>query len=374
MPTRGIYAVPHLVRGSLHDSASELFDLLFAWGAISLRYQRYDKVTYPFGCCQHDLENHTMATDAPVSAYYTTTSGTQLHYLQTGSSSGPLLLCLHGLGGSSGTFTPLLPYLPPTHNIVLVDFPGFGKAPPPQAPKIVSVAGHVADVGELIATLRGTSTASHAENVVIIGHSLGAIVALQYAAQSPVSIGGLVLLGAGRAAGHIPAVRQRMRDLAAAVRVKGIAFAADIAAKSNFYDDTYVSMLRIRVTINADRPCRQERIADPSARQAVKDAVLASDPEAYAQTCEAIVDLEHKDPEYEDILAPAVFVVGDRDMISPVERSHELSRRLGGTSWVEIVRGGHQPILEDIIAVKHAVDKLLGSVAVCLAARALRDP
>jgi 3-oxoadipate enol-lactonase len=119
---------------------------------------------------------------------------------------------------------------------------------------------------------------------------------------------------------------------------------------------------------------RQGRVVDPSAREAVKSAVLASDPEAYAQTCEAIVDLEHTDPKYENILVPAVFVAGDRDIISPVARSQELSGLLGGTCWVEVVRSGHQPILEDVFAVKQAVDKLLGSVAVCLAARAMKDP
>jgi pimeloyl-ACP methyl ester carboxylesterase len=181
-----------------------------------------------------------MANEMPASTYYTTTAGTKLHYLRTGNQSGPLLLCLHGLGGSSDTFTPLLQHFPSNHNIILLDFPGFGKSPAPQASESMSVAGHVADVSELIQVLQNASSASQSPHVVIIGHSLGAIVALQYAAQSPESLGGLVLLGAGRAAGHIPAARQRMCDLATAVRAHGVAVAADIAAKSNFYDDTSV--------------------------------------------------------------------------------------------------------------------------------------
>jgi 3-oxoadipate enol-lactonase len=314
-----------------------------------------------------------MTTQVPVSAYHTTTAGTKLHYLRTGCQSGPLLLCLHGLGGSSDTFRPLLPHFPSNHNIALLDFPGFGKSPAPQAPKKISVAGHVADVGELIAALQRPSSALQSQHVVIIGHSLGAIVALQYAAQFPEFIGGLALLGAGRAAGHIPAARQRMCDLATLVREKGIAPAAEAAAKSNFYNDTYV-IVCICVRPCTDSIYRPERIADPSAREAVMGSVLSSDPEAYAQTCEAIVDPEHTDPKYGKILAPAVFVAGDRDMISPVDRSRELSELLGGTNWVEIVRSGHQPILEDVVAVKQAIEKLLASVAVCLAAKAMKEP
>jgi 3-oxoadipate enol-lactonase len=101
---------------------------------------------------------------------------------------------------------------------------------------------------------------------------------------------------------------------------------------------------------------------------------LASDPEGYAQTCEAIVDLDHKDPEYGKILAPAVFVAGDLDTISPFGRSEDVSERLGGTSWVHVVKSGHQPILEDLQGTVQAINKLLNSVRVCSAARAMKDP
>lgn len=102
--------------------------------------------------------------------------------------------------------------------------------------------------------------------------------------------------------------------------------------------------------------------------------MLASNPEAYAQTCEAVVNLEHKDPQYEKIVTPTVFIAGDRDMISPVGRSLEVSELLGGTTWVEVLKSGHQPILEDPVGVSQAVEKLLGSVAVFSAAKAMRSP
>ena len=84
----------------------------------------------------------------------------------------------------------------------------------------------------------------------------------------------------------------------------------------------------------------------------------ASDPEGYAQTCEALVSLDHKDPEYKNITCPAVFVVGDKDMISPVERSKDLSMLINGESRVEVVRSGHQPILEDLLGVEKAISSL----------------
>ncbi|KAI4693571.1 uncharacterized protein J4E88_001944 [Alternaria novae-zelandiae] len=173
------------------------------------------------------------------SSYFKTSSGTNTHYLRGGDPSGPLLVCLHGLGGSTETFSPLVPSLLPTHNIILVDFPGFGKTPLAGVRKPLSVEGLVVDLADLIASLRESSNGSASSKVVIFGHSLGAIVALHYAAKHPHPIGGLMILGPGRAPGHIPAVRQRMLDLATAVRKEGIKHAADLAAKSNFYDDRY---------------------------------------------------------------------------------------------------------------------------------------
>ena len=173
------------------------------------------------------------------SSYFKTSSGTNTHYLQGGDPSGPLLVCLHGLGGSTETFSPLVPFLPQAYNIVLVDFPGFGKTPLAGFAKPISIERLVVDLGDLITSFQAGSNSSASSKVVLVGHSLGAIVALHYAAKHPHSVGGLMLLGPGRAAGHIPVVRQRMLDLAAAVRKEGIMYAADIAAKSNFYDDRY---------------------------------------------------------------------------------------------------------------------------------------
>ncbi|KAF4840121.1 putative 1-acylglycerol-3-phosphate O-acyltransferase [Colletotrichum siamense] len=288
-----------------------------------------------------------MMTSAPTSGYITTSSGTKTHYLLAGDPSGPPLVCLHGLGGSTQTFERLLPVLPSSYKIVLVDFQGLGKTPLADQTGKLTIAGHVADLHDLLTSLQESpQKQANASKAIIIGHSLGAIVALHYAAQHPDNVAGLALLGPGRAIGHIPAARQRMLDLAANVREKGILFGAEMATKSNFYEDT------------------PDRSADPVAREAVHKMVAASDPEGYAQTCEALADLEHADPDYSAIKCPAVFIAGDKDMISPVERSRELSKLLGGESWVEVVTSGHQPIIEDLKAVEQAVTELLGKVVI----------
>jgi hypothetical protein len=101
-----------------------------------------------------------MSLSLPQSNFFTTASGTKIHYLQTGNPKGQLLVCMHGLGGSTETYTPLLPYIPQHYNIVLVDFQGFGKSPLKSTTEPLSILGHVADIHDLIASLQGDSDGS----------------------------------------------------------------------------------------------------------------------------------------------------------------------------------------------------------------------
>ncbi|KAH8734238.1 Alpha/Beta hydrolase protein [Ilyonectria robusta] len=271
-----------------------------------------------------------------------TGNGTTLHYLQSGNSHGPLLICLHGLGGSTNTFTPLVSRLTQSYNIVLVDFPGFGKSPvPTQRP---TIPGYVSDLHDVIASLQAVQAQDKSKKVIIFGHSLGTAIALHVASENPSLVAGLVLIGSARSASHIAAVRQRMLEMAANTRKMGTTWAAELAMKSNF-------------------PPMDKRQVDESLRKEVYDAVVASDPEGYALTCEMMVDESHKDPDYSKIKCPTLLIAGDLDVISPVQRSQDLIQLIGSDScWLEIVKAGHQPILEEPEAVATAIEKLIGKI------------
>lgn len=295
--------------------------------------------------------------------------GSKIHYQQSGDPEGTLLICLHGLGGSTATFTPLVPHLPQDHNIILLDFPGFGKSPPPsQCP---TITGLVSDLQNFIKSVQETrqgaannkskvsvkicqwtpqpktfaNNSPLTQKVIIIGHSLGTVIALHFTAQHPSFVSGLVLLGVGRSASHIPFVRQRMLDMATNTRQNGISWAAELASTSNF-------------------PPSDKRTVEANLRQEVKSQVAGSDPETYALICEMMVDETHKDPEYGVIECPIVLVAGDLDLISPVDRSTGLVKLLGSkNAWTEVVVSGHQLILEDVNGVMGAVGRLLQAVA-----------
>jgi pimeloyl-ACP methyl ester carboxylesterase len=134
-----------------------------------------------------------------------------------------------------------------------------------------------------------------------------------------------------------------MLDVAENTRTKGIEFTANNSSIGNF-------------------PSPAQREVPPEHIEEVRKAVAASEPEGYARTCEMIMDLDHKDPDYSKVTCPAVFVAGDLDMISPVQRSKDVSRLIAGPNWVEIVESGHQPLISASEPTIAAVQKLLAKI------------
>jgi pimeloyl-ACP methyl ester carboxylesterase len=283
-----------------------------------------------------------MNTSSP-SSFQTTPNGTNVHFTQTGNPSGPLIILLHGLGGSIETFRPILPFLLPLVNhLVCVDFEGFGQTALSSPDTTLSIPRYVDDLEHLVASLQGPSGGFSERKPLFIGHSLGAIVSMHYASRHPDQVRGLALLGAGRTVAHIPVGRERMLGLAAKTRTEGIKAAAEIAATSNF---------PLQGTV------------EPELRQSVREAVASCDAESYARACEAVASLDHLDPDYSQISAPTLLLTGSGDIISPPERSVGLQELIGDNAWVKILEGvGHQMILQDLEGSIEAIQTLLRKV------------
>jgi 3-oxoadipate enol-lactonase len=102
---------------------------------------------------------------------------------------GPAVVFLHGIGGTSNVFQVQAEALEPAHQIVRPDFAGAGRSPVADR---ISIASHAEDIAAVLDTL-GISRA------VVVAHSMGTLVARTLAAHHPGS-GGLCpqQRGAGR--------------------------------------------------------------------------------------------------------------------------------------------------------------------------------
>jgi non-heme chloroperoxidase len=110
-----------------------------------------------------------------------------LPYVEHGDASGVPVLMIHGATDSWRSYEPVLPHLPEDIHAIAVTQRGHGDAPKPGSGYTVDdLAGDVAAlIGEL-----------DLGQVVLVGHSLGSLVASRVAIDQPERLAGLILAGA----------------------------------------------------------------------------------------------------------------------------------------------------------------------------------
>jgi len=111
----------------------------------------------------------------------------RLHCVQWGEQ-GPPIVCIHGLTANAFCFQAFADELAPNHRVIAYDLRGRGESDKPD--EGYSVPLHAMDLAKLIDTLG-------IERPILIGHSLGALIALYFAAHYPDKLSKLVLVDAG---------------------------------------------------------------------------------------------------------------------------------------------------------------------------------
>jgi len=110
-----------------------------------------------------------------------------LHYVQWGEQGQPII-CIHGLTANAFSFQAFADELAKDHRVIAYDLRGRGDSDKPE--EGYSIPLHAADLAELINELG-------LERPILIGHSLGALIALYFAAHFPDKLSKLVLVDAG---------------------------------------------------------------------------------------------------------------------------------------------------------------------------------
>ena len=109
-----------------------------------------------------------------------------LHVASDGGT-GPPVIMIHGIASSSVTFERLLPLVTPYHRVIAIDLLGFGESPAPENAEY-TIAEHTAALARTIRELELRVP------FVLVGHSMGALIASRYAAQNPRRLSRLVLV------------------------------------------------------------------------------------------------------------------------------------------------------------------------------------
>lgn len=100
---------------------------------------------------------------------------------------GPTVVLVHGIASSSVTFHHLVPLLEQHFRCVSIDILGFGRSPAPETAEYT--------LDEHVAALHATIKANRLRGpLIIVGHSLGALISARFAAEHPQMVEHLVLV------------------------------------------------------------------------------------------------------------------------------------------------------------------------------------
>ncbi len=135
---------------------------------------------------------------------------------------GPEIVLLHGFLGSGEIFKPLTEHLAHNFSVTTIDLPGCAKS------YDVAVPSSVEELSQMVAD---TILCSGLKKCSILGHSLGAMIALEISLQHPQLLQKMVLYG-GCPDGYLPERFETAEESIEKIRDNGIEkVATDIAAE-----------------------------------------------------------------------------------------------------------------------------------------------
>ena len=228
---------------------------------------------------------------------------------------GDVVVCVHGLGGSSNTWTPLMPVLA-RHRVVRVDLPGSARSQQAEGP--LSIARYVESL--LAVCSRLGITRAH-----FLAHSMGTIVVQHLAVAQPKLVRSLALFGP--LAAPTDAARSGVRARAAKARAEGMQEITETLVQAALSNDT------------------RQRL--PLAVAFVRESLMRQSGEAYARSCEALADAQAAD--VSPCRLPVLLVTGDEDGVAPPQAVRTLAERFHNATSARIVvlpRCGHWTPIE----------------------------
>ena len=231
---------------------------------------------------------------------------------------GDAVVCVHGLGGSSNTFTPLMPALV-RHRVLRVDLPGSGRSQAAEGP--LSIARFV----EALAMVCSRLGITHAH---FVAHSMGTIVCQHLAVAQPKLVRSLALFGP--LAAPTDTARNGIRARAGKARSEGTAGMQDITEAL------------LQGALSNDT---RQRL--PLALAFVRESLMRQSGEAYARSCEALAEAQAAD--VSGCRLPVLLVTGDEDGVAPPQGVRSLAERFHGATSARVVvlpRCGHWTPIE----------------------------
>lgn len=236
-------------------------------------------------------------------------TGLRLAYVEQGARDGVAVVMLHGYSDTHRSFDLVRPLLPRAWRVIALTQRGHGHSDKPHSD--YAMADFAADVPAFL-------DAMGVDRAVLVGHSMGAAVALRVAADYPERVAGLALLnGFADFRGNAGAVE--LFDL-----VESFGEQVDPMFVRSFQASTIAAPMSqgfIEFVSNESMRCPVR------AWKGAAQAMASCDPLADAARCQT----------------PAMLIWGDKDGFVPRADQHALRRAMPGARLVTLSGAGHAP-------------------------------
>lgn len=281
-------------------------------------------------------------------------NGADLYVREIGG--GHPIVVLHGGPDFDHTYLlPELDQLADSCRLVYYDQRGRGRSAAGVHPSDVSIESEMADLDELREHLR-------LNRIALLGHSWGAVLAMEYATRYPASVSHLVLMNTAPASGwESERLRELLRDgrpggdaQRMEVIASGAAYrAGDLRAEADYY--------RIHFRGAVPRADQLDLIIPRLRMHFTEDGVLtarAIEQRLYEQTWQVPgYDLV---PSLQRIAVPTLVVHGERDLV-PVAMAERIADGIPGARLEVLAGSGHFAYLEQPELVRELVHGLINN-------------
>lgn len=256
-----------------------------------------------------------------------------------GPADGPVVVAVHGLGGSHANWHDLAPLLTTDHRVLAVDLAGHGRTP--RAGRSASVRANCALLGRFVDEVVD-------EPVVLLGNSMGAAISVLHAAAHPEQVRGLALIGPALPRPRTSVPGRALAKQVALFAVPGVAERSLARRRSRLGAEAFVQA-------TLELTCADVSKVSPEMRRL---AVLLSEErangpdgeQAFLEAARSLAVLVTRSAAYRGVLtsvtAPGIVLQGRLDRLVPVSGVAQLTSLQPDWTLHLLDDVGHVPQIE----------------------------
>lgn len=243
---------------------------------------------------------------------FTSVGKITLHYALDGRKDGMPLVFIHSLGTELRIWDGVVPHFAEAFRLIRYDLRGHGMSDSPSGP--YSIQDHAIDLMGLLAALQ-------VESAILVGISVGGMIAMSFAASYPEQVKAVVLCDTGPTIGTVPLWNERI----AAVWQSGMDSIGD-AILARWLTPAYAAH-------------------HPAEYCGYHNMFIRTPVTGYIATCEAIRDADLSDT-VRQIKTKTLVLCGSDDKVTPPELGRSLAEMLPDARFALIDNAAHLPCIE----------------------------